>query len=69
MSDKIYTLETKPDHPLIKAAVKRGLTSIIITRRKLCYSSEWVLECDQLPCKIIGSDKEEALTRINNLVL
>ena len=69
--EKEYTLETKPNNLIVKAAKKKGLTNFTITWRKAMsrMAQGWYLKCDQIPHKQLGYDQKEAIARINNLVL
>lgn len=68
---KEYTQQNKPNHPLVKAAIKKGLTNFKITWHKALSRSVrgWVLESDQVKWQRIGADQELALKSINDLTL
>jgi hypothetical protein len=68
---KEYTQANKPNNPIVKAAIKKGLTNFKITWHKSLSRSGrgWVLECDQVKWRRIGADQQLAIKSINDLQL
>lgn len=71
---KTYTLipnhhwsHTK-NHKLVRAAYKRGLTGIVLTKRANIFKKVgWYLKTDQLADFFIGFNQAEAEARINRI--